>query len=103
MDFLHYKKFYVNPKTGHAMGIVCRENTASFGNCNIVEVALPGVGGMLIPQKINQPMTGWLEITKEQFVELQRTYVAQAVERQRAGTAKGKVKSWLRKMFRRKS
>lgn len=99
MELLRYKKFYVNPKNGQAIGVVCRAETMSWGNVNLVEVATPGIGGMIMPQPVESPKAGWIEITADQFKELQRKYTMAAKFRR---TGKGRVAEWLGKILRRK-
>jgi len=102
MDLFQYKKFYFNPANGQAIGIVCREETVSWGKVNIVEVATPGIGGMLMPQKENTQREGWVEITANAFKEFQIKYSGGArrakYEASQQRTLKARVKTWLGKL-----
>lgn len=106
MKYMRYKKFYMNPENGQALGLIAREDTASYGRCYIVEVATPGMKAMLLPQKEEMEQKQWIEITREQFIELQSKYVAQFKATQEAARAGGPPKqgilSWAKRLISRK-
>ena len=100
MDLLKFKKFYMNPKTGQAIGLICRDETASWGKVTIVEVATPGQLGFLVPQATEmQVQPGWVEITRKAFMELQNKY---CIDVEAAKVKKGGKASWLGRLLRKK-
>ena len=95
MDMLKHKKFYFNPKNGQALGVICKDNTVSFGTVLLMEVATPGMAGIIMPQPVDSRREGWVEIPREEFLRLQYKYTMTSRKR-KMGIGR-RMLSWLKR------
>ena len=91
-----FKKFYLNHANGQAIGVICKEDTATWGKCIIVETATPQQIGRIVAMDPNHDSKDWKEIQKEDFRKLQQTYTTQAfaIAKVAADQKKGAIRRW---------
>ena len=97
---MQYHHFYMNAQNKQALGVVCKEDTATWGMCLVVETATPFSLGMLMAINAEQDMTGWHEITKDEFKKLQKQYGQDFIAAASAPRKQGRLQTFLSKFKR---
>lgn len=72
-------KFYLH-QAGQAIGVIGKFETASWGKCYVVELSTPAKMGSLMPMKPDMTDDDWHEITRDEFIRMQRRSVMEAAK-----------------------